>query len=99
MARRASSRISNHWLTEASFEAVKDLPTEHHLSLLGGTIVDATIIAEFDEERNEDATGATGAALVATAARKSGCARSTEPRRCLLWPTSRPFVTGCSLLR
>ncbi len=44
--------LEKHRLTEAIFEAVKDLLAEHRLSLRAGTIVDATIIAAPSSTKN-----------------------------------------------
>jgi IS5 family transposase len=44
--------LEKHNLTEAIFEAVKDLLTEHRLTLKSGTIVDATIIAAPSSTKN-----------------------------------------------
>jgi IS5 family transposase len=48
--------LEKHRLTEAIFEAVKDLLTEHHLLLRAGTIVDATIIAAPSSTKNATRT-------------------------------------------
>jgi len=48
--------LEKHKLTEAIFEAVKDLLTEHHLMLRSGTIVDATIIAAPSSTKNATKT-------------------------------------------
>ena len=52
---RFRHRLEKHGLTEAIFEAVKDLLAEHRLTLRAGTIVDATIIAAPSSTKN--ATG------------------------------------------
>jgi IS5 family transposase len=44
--------LEKHELTEAIFEAVKDLLAEHRLTLRAGTIVDATIIAAPSSTKN-----------------------------------------------
>jgi IS5 family transposase len=44
--------LEEHGLTAAIFEAVKDLLTEHRLTLRAGTIVDATIIAAPSSTKN-----------------------------------------------
>ena len=44
--------LEKHGLTEAIFEAVKDLLAEHRLTLRAGTIVDATIIAAPSSTKN-----------------------------------------------
>ncbi len=44
--------LEKHRLTEAIFEAVKDLLTEQHLLLRAGTIVDATIVAAPSSTKN-----------------------------------------------
>ena len=44
--------LEKHGLTEAIFEAVKDLLTEQHLLLRAGTIVDATIVAAPSSTKN-----------------------------------------------
>ena len=48
--------LENHQLTEAIFEAVKDLLSEHRLLLRAGTIVDATIIAAPSSTKNKTGT-------------------------------------------
>lgn len=48
--------LEKHRLTEAIFEAVRDLLTEHHLLLRAGTIVDATIIAAPSSTKNATRT-------------------------------------------
>jgi len=48
--------LEKHRLTEAIFEAVKDLLTEQHLLLRAGTIVDATIIAAPSSTKNATRT-------------------------------------------
>ncbi len=48
--------LEKHRLTEAIFEAVKDLLTAHHLLLRAGTIVDATIIAAPSSTKNATRT-------------------------------------------
>lgn len=48
--------LEKHDLTEAIFEAVKDLLAEHHLMLRSGTIVDATIIAAPSSTKNASKT-------------------------------------------
>jgi IS5 family transposase len=48
--------LEKHRLTEAIFEAVKELLTEHHLLLRAGTIVDATIIAAASSTKNATGT-------------------------------------------
>ena len=48
--------LEKHRLTEAIFEAVKDLLTEHRLLLRAGTIVDATIIAAPSSTKNATGT-------------------------------------------
>ncbi len=48
--------LEKHGLTEAIFETVKDLLTEHHLLLRAGTIVDATIIAAPSSTKNATKT-------------------------------------------
>jgi IS5 family transposase len=48
--------LEKHHLTEAMFEAVKDLLAEHRLLLRSGTIVDATIIAAPSSTKNETKT-------------------------------------------
>jgi len=48
--------LEKHRLTEAIFETVKDLLTEHHLLLRAGTIVDATIIAAPSSTKNATRT-------------------------------------------
>ncbi len=48
--------LEKHGLTEAIFEAVKDLLDEHHLTLRAGTIVDATIIAAPSSTKNATGT-------------------------------------------
>jgi IS5 family transposase len=49
---RFRHRLEQHGLTEAIFEAVKDLLAEHQLTLRAGTIVDATIIAAPSSTKN-----------------------------------------------
>ena len=44
--------LEKHGLTEAIFEAVKDLLAEHRLTLRSGTIVDATIISAPSSTKN-----------------------------------------------
>ena len=53
---RFRHRLEQHGLTEAIFEAVKDLLAEKRLLLRAGTIVDASIIAAPSSTKNE--TGA-----------------------------------------
>jgi IS5 family transposase len=48
--------LERHRLTEAIFEAVKDLLVEHRLLLRAGTIVDATIIAAPSSTKNATGT-------------------------------------------
>jgi IS5 family transposase len=48
--------LEKHRLTEAIFELVKDLLTEHRLLLKAGTIVDATIIAAPSSTKNATGT-------------------------------------------
>ncbi len=48
--------LEKHQLTEAIFEAVNDLLTEHRLTLRAGTIVDATIIAAPSSTKNATKT-------------------------------------------
>jgi IS5 family transposase len=48
--------LEKHRLTEAIFEAVKDLLAEHRLLLRAGTIVDATIIAAPNSTKNVTGT-------------------------------------------
>ncbi len=48
--------LEKHGLTEAIFEAVKDLLAEHRLLLRAGTIVDATIIAAPSSTKNATGT-------------------------------------------
>jgi transposase, IS5 family len=48
--------LERHGLTEAIFEAVKDLLTEKRLILRAGTIVDATIIAAPSSTKNASGT-------------------------------------------
>jgi IS5 family transposase len=48
--------LEKHRLTEAIFEAVKDLLVEHRLLLRAGTIVDATIIAAPSSTKNKTGT-------------------------------------------
>ena len=48
--------LEKHHLTEAIFEAVKDLLAEHRLLLRSGTIVDATIIAAPSSTKNKTKT-------------------------------------------
>jgi IS5 family transposase len=48
--------LEKHRLTEAIFEAVKDLLTENRLLLRAGTIVDATIIAAPSSTKNATGT-------------------------------------------
>jgi transposase, IS5 family len=48
--------LEKHHLTEAIFEAVKDLLVEHGLLLRSGTIVDATIIAAPSSTKNATGT-------------------------------------------
>jgi IS5 family transposase len=48
--------LEKHQLTEAIFEAVKDLLVEHGLLLRSGTIVDATIIAAPSSTKNATGT-------------------------------------------
>jgi IS5 family transposase len=48
--------LEKHRLTEAIFEAVKDLLAEHRLLLRAGTIVDATIIAAPSSTKNATGT-------------------------------------------
>src|SRR5512147_2912889 len=48
--------LENHRLTEAIFEAVKDLLAERRLMLRSGTIVDATIIAAPSSTKNATGT-------------------------------------------
>ncbi|MGH0038486.1 MAG: IS5 family transposase, partial [Myxococcota bacterium] len=48
--------LEKHQLTDAIFEAVKDLLEEHRLSLRSGTIVDATIIAAPSSTKNATKT-------------------------------------------
>ncbi len=53
---RFRHRLEKHRLTEAIFEAVKDLLTEQRLLLRAGTIVDATIIAAPSSTKNATGT-------------------------------------------
>lgn len=53
---RFRHRLEAHGLTEAIFEAVKDLLTEKRLLLQAGTIVDATIIAAPSSTKNATGT-------------------------------------------
>ena len=53
---RFRHRLEQHGLTEAIFEAVKDLLAEHRLTLRAGTIVDATIIAAPSSTKNATGT-------------------------------------------
>jgi len=53
---RFRHRLEQHGLTEAIFEAVKDLLAEHRLMLRAGTIVDATIIAAPSSTKNATGT-------------------------------------------
>ena len=53
---RFRHRLEKHRLTEAIFEAVKDLLAEHRLTLRAGTIVDATIIAAPSSTKNATGT-------------------------------------------
>jgi IS5 family transposase len=48
--------LEKHGLTEAIFEAVKDLLAEHRLTLRAGTIVDATIISAPSSTKNATGT-------------------------------------------
>jgi len=48
--------LEKHQLTEAIFEAVRDLLVEHRLLLRAGTIVDATIIAAPSSTKNATGT-------------------------------------------
>jgi IS5 family transposase len=48
--------LEKHQLTQAIFEAVKDLLAEHRLTLRSGTIVDATIIAAPSSTKNASKT-------------------------------------------
>jgi IS5 family transposase len=48
--------LEKHRLTEAIFEAVKDLLAEHRLTLRSGTIVDATILAAPSSTKNASKT-------------------------------------------
>jgi hypothetical protein len=54
---RFRHRLEKHGLTEAIFEAVKDLLAERRLLLRAGTIVDATIIAAPSSTKNATGTG------------------------------------------
>ena len=53
---RFRHRLEQHGLTEAIFEAVKDLLAEQRLTLRAGTIVDATIIAAPSSTKNATGT-------------------------------------------
>jgi IS5 family transposase len=53
---RFRHRLEEHGLTEAIFEAVKDLLTEKRLMLRAGTIVDATIISAPSSTKNATGT-------------------------------------------
>ena len=53
---RFRHRLEQHGLTEAIFEAVKDLLAEKHVTLRAGTIVDATIIAAPSSTKNATGT-------------------------------------------
>jgi IS5 family transposase len=53
---RFRHRLEKHGLTEAIFEAVKDLLEEHRLTLRAGTVVDATIIAAPSSTKNATGT-------------------------------------------
>jgi IS5 family transposase len=55
---RFRHRLEQHGLTEAIFEAVKDLLAEHRLTLRAGTIVDATIISAPSSTKNATGTRA-----------------------------------------
>lgn len=53
---RFRHRLQKHDLTEAIFEAIKDLLAEHRLTLRAGTMVDATIIAAPSSTKNATGT-------------------------------------------